>query len=111
MPVMGPRVKARAKKNVRMHVTKGHATLRKAVKKLVTARVLKNHGKTVRAKRAATLGRKALVKAVAHYTRAAHAKARVKAKVKSRFTAQKRGGSGGILGTILGGLGGLLGGI
>jgi hypothetical protein len=107
---MGPRVKVRAKKNVRMHVSQGHATLRRAVKKLVTARVLNKQGKKAMAKRAATLGRKAMAKAVSHYTKAAHTKARIK----TRFTARKRrggGGGGGVLGTILGGLGGILGGI
>jgi len=112
--MLGSRAKARARKNARAHVRMAHATLRKAVKKLVTARILGNRGKTARAKKAAKIGQRALRRAVGHYTKAAHAKARVRtARFKGRFTARKRGGGGGggLLGSLGGIVSGLLGGI
>lgn len=102
-----PIAKPKAKKAAHAHVMKGHAALKKAVRKLIVARVLKNRGKTERATRMTKLGQRTLRRAVSHYTRAAH----TKAKVKSRLKPARRGGSGGGLGGILGGLGGVLGGI
>jgi len=113
MPGMGHGVTANAKKIANVHTNKGHAILKRAIKKLVLANVFKKHGKPLKAAKTARFGKKALNKAIGHYTRAAHAKA----KIRSRFKAHKRrgggggGGLGGIIGTVGNVLGGILGGI
>jgi len=109
MPAM-PKVGRRIRKRVKMHVKKGHVSLRKAVKKLVIARVLSKHGKTKRAIMARKAGRRALTRALGHYTKATNAK--VQARVAARRRMGGGGGGGGFnLGNILGSAGGIVSGL
>jgi len=107
MPVMGRVVKKRA----RMHVVKGHATLKRAVRKLVIARVLKNRGKTAKAVQARKAGQKALTGAVGHYTRAVTLKSRVSARGRRHGSGSSGSSGGGFLSGILNTVTGILGGI
>jgi len=115
MPGMvGARVE---KKRATAHVKKGHMALKRAIRKLVIARVLRKKGMLKKAAKARKAGSKVLNRALGHYTRATTM--RVKARAKTRVKPNRRrmggsggsSGSGGFLGGILNTIGPVLGGI
>jgi hypothetical protein len=109
MPVMR---QLKAKKVATAHVKKGRVALKRAMKKLVVARVLAKRGKTARAAKVRKVGQRALTKAVGHLSTAVHTKAKVRSRVKALRRRRGGGGGGGgssilntigsIAGTVLG---------